>query len=603
MLPPATSLVGLLLCSSSLPAPSRSIFLRTTANQLDTRLFIATVPQVPLSTVPPRDCRMDLKPFSDPARLPRYNDHHLRFKWGIRAEADHTTYLHQEIQRYAPGQALTLYPRDPGTPYGLYDLPPLPAAEANLAEGQIRNFEPAAEFTSAELAHLEILEVIKGGISVGAQLLLCKVLQAPARAQPEGIRSSYKAFNPDLKVVLKVFDPIFFPRPGERDVVHRNISNNEWADRLLSREANALRHLYSKGLTGHPYLAPQYHGSWALRFDIGHSSRRCVGAVLMEYIEGASIESMCDVKIVYEGLNDASSTPARGRTMLPEPNKMRFIVPNETAFVRFPSSRDGKSGVSFGDLSARVRVFRTLLDGCVSVLHAGAELNSLLERDIFITLGNNGVDLEEPRVVFLDYTFSVVWSDTLSSKMGRADEYDSLFPKVPSSYLLDVHPLERLPRPPHPAWKYGDIGYFDHFSGWIPPEWIRCPRPCEGCQTGRESLCKKPFGDWLMQEFGAVNDRSGRYSSPDDLEQVLRKAAADAKRRYLEEFPGKVEADLERGDRALMRWPWVEKARLRMEATTRKAMEMSARYSRYFRQLSEERRLQQAATEGEGKVQ
>ncbi|KAK2050682.1 hypothetical protein LZ31DRAFT_589713 [Colletotrichum somersetense] len=152
---------------------------------------------------------------------------YIKSKRGIKVEADHMTYLHQEIRRYAPGQTLTLYPRDPGNPYGLYDLPHLPAAVANLAEGRIRNFEPAAECTSGELAHLEILEVIKGGIGVGAQLLLCKVLQARARAQPEGIRSSYKAFKPDLEVVLKVFDPIFSPRPGKWDVAHRDISNNE----------------------------------------------------------------------------------------------------------------------------------------------------------------------------------------------------------------------------------------------------------------------------------------------------------------------------------------------------------------------------------------
>ncbi|KAK2050683.1 hypothetical protein LZ31DRAFT_589714 [Colletotrichum somersetense] len=211
----------------------------------------------------------------------------------------------------------------------------------------------------------------------------------------------------------------------------------------------------------------------------------------MEYIEGTSIESMCDRKIVDDS-DDSDADGDDGASSMSDSGRL-LIVPNKTAFVRFPSSRDGKPGVSFGDLSASMRVFRTLLDGCV---------------------------------VFLDYTYSVIWSDTLSRKIGRADEYDSLFPKVPSSYLLDVHPLERLPRPPHPAWKYGDIGYLDGFSGWIPPEWMRCPRRCEGCPTGRENLCKKPFRDWLIQEFGAVNDRSGRYSSHYDLEQVLRKAAA-----------------------------------------------------------------------------
>ncbi|KAK2056321.1 hypothetical protein LY76DRAFT_659931 [Colletotrichum caudatum] len=467
-------------------------------------------------------------------------------------------YLRQEIQRYAPGQTLTLYPRDPLPPHGFPDLPNLATVlerldlKEDLAGGGIHNFDPITEFASEELAKVQVLRSIKGGIGSGAQLLLCEVLQVPTHTRPMGEPSHYKSFNAGLKVVLKVFDPIFFPDADDWDHFHRGMKSVDRAEAHISRESKALRHLYDRGLTGHPYLAPQYHGSWAMKFKLGDSSGihwRCAGAVLMEYIEGVSMDSMYDRENVLH------------------------IDPDKT-FVGFPGSQ-GIRGMSFSDMSTRMKLLRTLLDGCVSFLHAGINTNTFFPDDIFITLGNNGVDLQEPRVVFLDYTCCVVWSDTLTSQIGRADEYDSELPKVPSRYLLNVHPLERLPRPPHPAWKYNPSNLY-YFDDWFPSKWKRC---------------ETPFYDWLVKECDTPT--AGRYSTYHDLVRVMEDAISRAKTRYLIDT-AKDEAALERGDPTLLRYKFMEEQRLRQAALEQQAEAHWAENHAYFMKLFEERQKAQA---------
>ncbi|KAK1993190.1 hypothetical protein LX36DRAFT_540622, partial [Colletotrichum falcatum] len=398
--------------------------------------------------------------------------------------------LLRQIQQYRVGEKLKLYPRAPAVPHSLPGLPKLQDKD-KLAEGKVRNFNPETEFEPEQLAEVKVLEVIKGGIQRGIQLLLCEVLKAPTRTLPG---DSYESFDAGLKVVLKVFDHIFFPPAAIWDTLHRDMKDHERADSLLCGESNAFWHLYDKGLTGHPHPAPQYHGSWAMQFHIGHPPDirlRCVGAILMEYIDGDSIENICS----RESADDSDD--------------------ESLAFLRFPSPQDGKSVMYFKGRSARLKVFRRLIDGCASFLHKGFNRNTFLPRDIFLTLGNKGVNLQEPRVVFLDYTYCVVWSDTLMSKTGRADEYDSEFPKVPSEYLLHLHPLERLPRPPHPAWKFSSVSYFYHLTGWFPHGWLNR---------------QVNFKNWLEEEFGKDHEK---YSRHETLVHVLERAIDEAKREYL----------------------------------------------------------------------
>ncbi|KAK6208491.1 hypothetical protein QIS74_12009, partial [Colletotrichum tabaci] len=309
-------------------------------------------------------------------------------------------HLEQEIRRYNPGETLTLYPRDPGAPHGLieYEKPP----EHDLPDGWIPYFDPTKDVTPRERAHVEVLKVITGGIDLGAQLLLCKVLEAPSPT-PTG---NYMSFDAGMKLVLKVFDPIFFPEAEDWDWCRRGRSKDVEVDGHLSREANAYQYLFAKKITGHPHIVPQFHGSWAIKFDVGGSAEnrwRCAGAVLIEYIEGTSFESLCDRE-----------------------EETQYMIP-ETTPLRPPGSAD--ASWTFNELPNRLKVFRTLLHGCVSFVHTGSGHRTFLPRDFFLTLGNNGVDLDEPRVVILDYSHCVVWSHTKESKVGLASDFDPRLPE------------------------------------------------------------------------------------------------------------------------------------------------------------------------------
>ncbi|CCF46937.1 hypothetical protein CH063_03998 [Colletotrichum higginsianum] len=404
----------------------------------------------------------------------------------------HQRYLEQELRRYEPGEKLTLYPRDPGAPHGLpdYEKPP----EHDLPDGWIPYFDPTTEVSVQEEAQIEVLEVIAGGTKRGAQLLLCKVLKAPAPPPPD-LPCYHMSFDVGMKLVLKVFDSIFFPEVWDWHWTQLAVPKDVRVDGRLSRQANVYQHLFSKGITGHPHIVPQYHGSWAMKFAVGDSSEtqwRCAGAVLIEYIEGTSMEALCD-RDEYE-------------RMVPE-----------TGFLSLPSSADGSLGVPFNDLTNRLRVFKAFLDGLVSFLHTGSHLQTYNPPDVFLTLGNNGVDLNEPRVVILDYSHCVVWSQTIQSKIGRADEVDTKFPAVPSRLLLDKHPNERLPNPPHPAWMFNHMTFSD-FAGWFPSEWMKD-------EAG--------FEQWVEAEFGEPVER--KYSTLETLNNAMDLAIADAVRLYASE--------------------------------------------------------------------
>ncbi|KAJ0160700.1 hypothetical protein CTA2_7503 [Colletotrichum tanaceti] len=405
----------------------------------------------------------------------------------------HQRYLEQELRRYNPGEKLTLYPRDPGVPHGHpdYSIPP----EQDLPEGWIPYFDPTIEVSRQEEAQVEVLEVIAGGTRRGAQLLLCKVLKAPTPPPPPpDLPCYYKSFGVGMKLVLKVFDSVFFPEDWGWDWEQLAVPKDIRVDGRLSHQANVYHHLFSKGITGHPHIVPQFHGSWAMKFDVGgpETQWRCAGAVLIEYIEGTSMEALCDR------------------------DKDERMIP-DTGFLSLPSSADGSLGVPFNNLANRLRVFRTLLNGLVSFLHTGSNLKTYNPQDAFLTLGNNGVDLTEPRVVILDYSHCVVWSHTIQSKIGRADEVKRKFPAVPSRLLLNKHPTERLPHPPHPAWVFNPIT-FSRFAGWFPSEWL-------DDEAG--------FERWVRDEFGEPVE--GNYSIPKTLREAMDLAVADAVRLYAAE--------------------------------------------------------------------
>ncbi|KAI8299798.1 hypothetical protein K4K61_010356 [Colletotrichum sp. SAR11_59] len=198
-------------------------------------------------------------------------------------------------KQYQPGTKLELWPYKPAKPHGRsqYTRIPLPR---DLHPGWMRNFDPTTLNNRAEeAAVIEVDEMIHGGDNHLAQILACNLVDAPKHQRsPEELTQLTKDGKPvKVQIVAEIFDPEFYP--GGTGAPY---DNDEQADGNLSCADAALRHLFTKGLTGHPHFAPQYYGCWVARIQArqrstGRVTERFVGVVLREHIIGHSIEALC----------------------------------------------------------------------------------------------------------------------------------------------------------------------------------------------------------------------------------------------------------------------------------------------------------------------
>ncbi|OHE99355.1 hypothetical protein CORC01_05396 [Colletotrichum orchidophilum] len=239
-------------------------------------------------------------------------------------------HLHAELKRYKPKETLTLCPRNPGIPYGLPEYGEETRPESN--EWLLPNFDPTIDQPDHE-AQVEVISYLKGDIHRDALVLLCNITKAPSIRH-----GAHHPLVPGRKFVLKVYNPTFYLSAR---------TPSELANQSLSREANAYEYFYNQGMTGHPHMVPQYYGSWALKFDVSEPSRgsrspktrrwRCAGAILIEHIQGLSLEHMCKRD---EG--GAMNT--------------------DEAFLPFPDSDSvsgsEKKGIPLNEMPARLKVFK-----------------------------------------------------------------------------------------------------------------------------------------------------------------------------------------------------------------------------------------------------
>lgn len=198
-------------------------------------------------------------------------------------------------KQYHSGTKLELWLYKPAEPHGRsqYTRNPLPR---DLHPGWMRDFDPTTLNNRAEeAAVIEIDEMIHGGDNHLAQILACNLVEAPKHQRsPEELTQLTNDGKPvKVQIVAEIFDPEFYP--GGTGAPY---DNDEQADGNLSCADAALRHLFTKGLTGHPHFAPQYYGCWVARIQArqrstGRVTERFVGVVLREHIIGHSIEALC----------------------------------------------------------------------------------------------------------------------------------------------------------------------------------------------------------------------------------------------------------------------------------------------------------------------
>ncbi|KAI8195640.1 hypothetical protein KHU50_010746 [Colletotrichum sp. SAR 10_65] len=283
----------------------------------------------------------------------------------------------------------------------------------------------AAKKNKDYLLTVKIERLLSGGPEAGCQVLLCKATKVPkpkrwtAKPQNKDQPAVYGVpLNAGQLIVVKVFDPLFYG-----DV--SNTDKGPWkatimADGDLSRENAAYQHLWEKQKTGFPHLAPQYHGPWTFSLTSEHpkfkNQTRRVGAVVMEYIQGRSIEDLC-----------------------PRNQHYRLVPPKGPTFVDFEKKKE----LDFNK-QMRLKVLKKFMKYSVHQLHAGVEHWWPQPENVLITTDDRG----KPRVVLIDYVSSMIDSKR----------------KEPYGLFKDY------PKPPHP-WTQFSLVKLTNFAGWYPAGW------------------------------------------------------------------------------------------------------------------------------------
>ncbi|KAF5489981.1 hypothetical protein CGCS363_v012625 [Colletotrichum siamense] len=331
------------------------------------------------------------------------------------------------LERFDPGEELVLTPYPLSDPCGIgfEDCGRVPSDfEPSQADGKL--IETANPATRARLV---IKKRLSGKSANGQKVLLCRVEQAPTAFEIDNGHAQH------LSEVNLVIVRTFTPKPLYR-WVRDGYRSHDNAFGELHSEAAVYQHLYDNNLTGYPHLAPQYYGTWVFEKEQKGQNAcardRYTGLILMEYIDGVSIEQL--------GTRDWDRDN---------------YGPLQLSTSPIALHRNSDKTLLM-DTESRLRIFKTLLDGVVRKLHVGIYVNrlNLTPSHVLLSFRNNGKDLEEPRVVSIDYHMDTVWSRT---KEGR----DSGKPMI----------AQQLDRPPHPALYFPRRSCIDDFDGWLPREW------------------------------------------------------------------------------------------------------------------------------------
>ncbi|KAF5522505.1 hypothetical protein CGCA056_v006374 [Colletotrichum aenigma] len=324
--------------------------------------------------------------------------------------------MSQKFRRYRAGRRLNLYSYNPVDPHGTTKYLPNNLPD-DLTPGWVRGFDPTNLPPTSDLI-LEVFESLSCGNKKCNQITACRIVMSLENHHDPNVQGPREGQQwPDL-VVCKAFDPSFYPILGGRGV-------DKAAEAALSREAGAYRYLYSNNMTGFPHPTPEFYGTYVAVFELGfeddnlidlgledkHQAYRCVPVILMEHVEGFSMENLCT-----------------------RHDTTHELIPRNLLPI-FHYDANGSPVTLELHKQNRKEIMRQVLDGLVKMLHVGLEFGAIEARQIMITIKCGQHDLEVPRAVVSDYTMSDVWCMT---RVGKT---------VHRHRLYD---LQKLPKPVHP---------------------------------------------------------------------------------------------------------------------------------------------------------
>ncbi|KAF6807002.1 hypothetical protein CMUS01_14225 [Colletotrichum musicola] len=259
---------------------------------------------------------------------------------------------------YIDGKELELYPFVPGPSFSAQDC----------AFGHTRGFDTDETKYSETKARTRIEDNIRV-TDGGNQILQCTVVDAPREDQPSccplTTQSGEKADEKiplSRSLVAKVFDYEHYPSGG--------MAAFERGDERAADEK--FRHELSVYKTGYPHVMPQFYGGWVMKIenrypkkvkcnDDDHPKFRYVCLLLIEFIEGRSVEDMC------------------------------FRKDEEPGYI--------------GDLIPLNLVIKKMLYGLAVGNHLGVTHGRQCEPSkVSVTMMDGNTDLDELRVVFLNHS-------------------------------------------------------------------------------------------------------------------------------------------------------------------------------------------------------
>ncbi|KAF4900691.1 hypothetical protein CGCVW01_v013408 [Colletotrichum viniferum] len=377
---------------------------------------------------------------------------------------------------YTVGKRLTLFPYEPVRPYG---------TPAYHSPRGVRNFDAKADFAKTQ-AKVQIEKVIRVGPDRESQIFSCKVLEAPVEERPAFYQSPLslipknkdsRARRPPLtrKLVGKVYDSTWLPSC---------FVSPSPDTRYFSREHAAYAYYRWNKKTGYPHTMPQFYGGWVTKVKygtnmMGEPQFKYVGLILIEYIDGRSIEDLCYREDIEEGYLDE-------------------LCPYESSFG---TSGEGNQirRVTFDEKNRQLFI-QIMLHGICQGFQLGVEHHNLSPENVFVTLRNGTQDLEELRVVILDHEDTQVWFETKYSK--RPGNLSYCLQKLP----FPIHPRERC-----------SVVALTKFQGWWPPSGHG--RPADEVE--------KEFKQWLLSEevFGPLVEATDKkdLDKPDEMRPYANK--------------------------------------------------------------------------------
>ncbi|KAJ5007745.1 hypothetical protein K4K57_010613 [Colletotrichum sp. SAR 10_99] len=354
---------------------------------------------------------------------------------------------------YAVGKEVTLYPYEPVRPHGMpqYDRNCLPS---DLRPGELRDFAKPDKKLEAKIRITEAIRIDQNRYS---QIFACEVVAVPRKERPTWYQQSLSQTDKSMKqkpltrkLVCKTIDAQFFPSSFGGPY-----SNSEEADGLLSRIHAAYAYYRGNKKTGYPHTMPQFYGGWAMKVaggmdEEGRTVSRHVGLVLIEHIDGFSVEDLC--------IRDDDDQD--WGTLAPRPGP-----------VRFRTNGNEYKNITF-DLKTRQLVMQQAIHGVVQGFQLGVEHHDFGPWNIFVTMRDGYQGLRELRVVILDHNDTQVWYETkYAKKSGRA------------------YCLQKLPHPVHPAERCSAVA-LEKWRGFWPPTSDQC--------SGADA--DKQFAAWLRHK-------------------------------------------------------------------------------------------------------